>query len=162
MRMAGQSITCTQCRAEIEVPTMRGLRNLAPQGHDAATRRAAPSESRFLARGIFVVGLLLVIAGGAIGGGIWFSVRGYETEPSREELERANAAFFAQIDRESAVEFWRTWQTEIIGLPPGQWRESQYAANRRIIKARVRIAQLALALVPIGLAAMIGSAFVRK
>ncbi len=162
LRQAGESIACVKCQTSVEVPTLRGFRQLQPLGDQNGNRRKASSGSTVVARATFVAGFVALLIGLGTGGGFWYFASILRTQPPQAEIDKMNAAFFARLDGENLPEFWKTWQEDVIGLPPSQWRESGFAANRKLARQRRLAGNLFFALVPLGLAAMIGSAFIRK
>lgn len=162
LRQAGESIACRACHATIEVPTMRGLRQLQPAVTEPRGSIAPVAGSFVLARGVFVIGLVVLLGGLAAGAGTWYSASHLRTDPPQAEIDKLNAAFFAKIDSESLPEFWKTWQEDVIGRPPGKWRESSFAANRATARARRLTGSICFGAAALGLATMIGSAFIRR
>ena len=97
-----------------------------------------------------------------VGGGMFYWAAQLQTEPPQETIDKMNAEIFSTIDRNSLTEFWQTWNMQIMARPPGRFSESQWADNRRVARTRRTIGTWFLGLVPLGVAAMIGSAFIRK
>jgi hypothetical protein len=162
-QQAGETISCAQCHQAIEVPTLRGLRLLSPVANSSAARRPPSNAGQFLvSRMTFALGLVLLLLGAVVGGALWYSTSQLETEPSQAEIDQLNSEIFASIDRSNVTEFWTTWHDQIIALPPGTYRLSKFAENRQIARTRRLVGLWFFGLVPLGVAAMIGSAFIRK
>jgi hypothetical protein len=115
-----------------------------------------------VSRIFFVAGLLTCVLGLVAGGGFWYSTTRLELAPPAEEVAEVQAQISEAIDKSSLTEFWNTWHEQIIARPPGQFRESAWAVNRGIARTRQIIAYCFFALVPIGIAAMTASAFIKK
>ena len=161
-RQAGRSIACIKCQASVEVPTLRGLRQLQAIVDPNRKNQKASADSSVMSRAVFAIGFVALLIGLVTGGGFWYYASILRTQPPQAEIDKLNAAFFAKLDAESLPEFWKTWQEDVIALPPGQWRESTFAANRKLARQRRFVGNIFFGLVPLGLAAMIGSAFIRK
>ncbi len=162
-RQAGETISCAQCQQAIEIPTLRGLRLLHPIAIGTTARRPSAGAGQFLvSRVTFALGLVLLIVGLAGGGGLWYSAAQLETEPSQSEIDQLNAEIFASIDQSNVTEFWNTWHEQIIALPPGTYQPSEFAVNRQTARTRQTVGLWFFGLVPLGVAALIGSAFIRK
>lgn len=168
LRQAGESTTCHQCRKTIEIPTMRGLRqlepvDLEPVGSATPRRSSGSSTGQFLkSRILFAAGFVACFCGLVAGGGFWIAARQLETQPPAEEVAEVSAQISSAIDQLSLTEFWQMWHEQIIARPPGQFRESIWAINRQTARDRMTAAYAFLGLVPLGLSAMIGSAFLRQ
>lgn len=163
MRQAGETLSCAQCQHAIEIPTLRGLRLLNPVATRTSASRSPTGAGQFLvSRTTFALGLVLLFIGLAAGGGLWYSASQLETEPSQAEIEQTNAQIFENIDRSNVTQFWKTWHEQIIALPPGTYRPSKFAENRRLARNRRTTGLWFFGLVPLGVATMIGSAFIRK
>jgi hypothetical protein len=161
-RQAGQTIACVQCRTKIEVPTLRGLRQLQVAEPAGEKKSQPPAGGQFVvSRLTFAAGLLLLVAGLAAGGGLWYAAGQLETEPPTATAERLNEVYSA-IDRETVTQFWTTWHEQILSRPPTEFQESRWAENRTIARRQGRLGTIFLGLVPLGAAMMIGSAFIRK
>lgn len=162
-RHAGQSIDCRQCGQSIEVPTLRGLQQLSPAAAGPSAKSASSGAGQFLlSRVTFVIGLVAVFIGGAVGGGLWYSAAQLVTHPEQAALDKQRDENNALIDKSSVTEFWRIWHEEIIARPPGTFRPSPFAVNRQIARTRQRIGIWFFGLIPLGIAAMVGSAFIRR
>ena len=163
LRQAGESIACAQCRHEIEVPTLRHLRQMQSIVTTMDARQRSTGAGQFLvSRATFALGLIVLCIGLSVGGGLYYSAAQLKTIPPNDEIDKMNADVFAGIDRNSLTEFWKTWHEQIIAHPPATFKESIWAENRRIARTRRTIGNWFLGLVPLGVAALVGSAFIRK
>jgi len=101
-RQAGQSLSCV-CRRSLEVPTLRGLRELPSEspGKDTGTR-----GNWSLSRGIcFSVGLILLLAGG---GGAYY-IHLVVTKISVPSEESVMTELSQQIDQAKPADLWQLW-----------------------------------------------------
>jgi hypothetical protein len=161
-RQAGQSIVCLQCRSTIEVPTLRGLRQLQTAEPPKDQKSKRQSEGPFVvSRLTFAAGLLTLVIGLGVGAGLWYAAGQLETEPPAETAHRLDEVYSA-IDRETLTQFWVTWHEQVLTRPPGEYQESRWAENRRIARRQRRLGTIFLGLMPLGAAIMFGSAYIRK
>jgi hypothetical protein len=162
LRQAGQSIRCRGCQAAIEVPTLRGLKRSRAAAPEVAGTSPRRRKITIGGRALFIVGLLVVLIGLTTGTTLWVTAAQLRTEPPHAEIDEWNRAYSQWIDRQTAAEFWKTWLDEVISLPPGQWRESEVAANRQAARQRRRVGTWFLGAIPVGLAAMVAATFLRR
>jgi hypothetical protein len=160
-RQAGETITCWSCREPFEIPTLRGLRQLNPAPLATAEQRQPSTSPPVLSRATFAAGFLATVVGLVAGAALYFSAAQLRTQPPAADIAKFNAQLFSRIDRQSLPEFWQTWNEDVIGHPPGQWRESTFAFNRQQVRSRHLLGNIFFGVAALGLATMIGSRFIR-
>jgi hypothetical protein len=155
-RQAGRKISCG-CGAVLEVPSLRGIRELA---HTAPTktRRAGPTWSP--ARGIaFAVGMLVAVVGLLVAGYallVWLNLD--TSEPPPEDLTAA----YAGIDQKTPEETLLLWQEEIRNQGLGTHQVPAYLVARDIARFFGMLAIAGVCLTVIGAAASASSILLRK
>jgi hypothetical protein len=68
----------------------------------------------------------------------------------------------AAIDRQNITQFWDTWTEQVMAHPPGEFLESRWATSRRMAQRQRFAGSVFLALIPLGIATMVASAFIHK
>jgi hypothetical protein len=151
---AGQQITC-ECGKRLEVPTLRGVRELEPAPESAASSRPAEWDA---SRGmIFAGSLVLFLVGAAIS---FLGYQGLRTTPNiTREIEKES--FDKSIDEMSLEEAYETWEhVRDHGLGPrGQ---NVFVNIRNYREGRQRMLILGIALCVFGLFGAIGSTLGRR
>jgi hypothetical protein len=161
-RQAGGTISCFQCGKPVEIPTLRVLRQLQTVEPSAPGKSKKSGTGQFVvSRLTFVVGLLIVLIGLGVGIACWIAAGQLETEPPAAAADRLKQAMSA-IDRESPTQFWATWNDQVLAHPPAEFQESRWAENRRIARRQKTLGTIFLGLVPLGIATLLASAFIRK
>jgi len=140
---AGQTILCRECQADIEVPTMRGIRNLEKAETSSATKNA-PTWSR--RQGIlFVTGLPIMVASLTLATYLLFL---------RSQIDTS------QVDKMSSAQVWAEWQIA-RDLPLQRSDVPQYEKNRREAQRLLILAIASAGVSVLGLGTLI-AAFVVK
>ena len=155
-RQAGRRIACG-CGAVLEVPSLRGIRELA---HTAPTktRRTGPAWSP--ARGLaFVGGMLVAVVGLLVAGYALLVWRSLDTsEPLPEDL----AAVYALIDQKTPEETLLLWQEEIRDRGIGTYQRPAYIVAGDIARFFGMLAIGGACLAVTGAAASASSILLRK
>jgi flagellar basal body-associated protein FliL len=150
---AGQTILCSECQADVEVPTMRGIHKLRKE---SSLTNDAPTWSR--RQGIlFATGLPIMVAALALAAYLLFLRSQIDT--SRPE-DRFRASEESHIEKMSSAEVWGIWQ---------KWRDvqlqrvdiPQYEKNRHQARKLLILVMASVGVAALGLGAMI-AAFVVK
>ena len=146
-RQAGQTIACP-CGAQLDVPTLRGLRQLPRETTDHND-----TVSWSFARGIlFAVGLIFAVGGGA-GAGLFhwrFSQLDQHLLPRDREHENVRQIYQAA----TAAESWQAWRE--LSDDPFRSRQSQRAIAEQILRhyQLIRASFLVAAMLGLGLLAI--------
>ncbi|MEX0819879.1 MAG: hypothetical protein WD070_09795 [Pirellulaceae bacterium] len=151
---AGQQITC-ECGKRLEVPTLRGVRELEPVPEPAASSRPAEWDA---SRGmIFAGSLVLLLVGLAVS---FLGYQGLRTTPNITR-ETEKESFETSIDEMSLEEAYETWEhVRDHGLAPrGQ---NVFVNIRNYREGRQRMLILGVALCVVGLFGAIGSTLGRR
>jgi hypothetical protein len=155
-RQAGRKISCG-CGAVLEVPSLRGIRELA-HTEPTKTRRAGPTWSP--ARGIaFVIGMLVAVIGLLVAGYallVWLNLD--TSEPLPEDLTAACAS----IDQKTPEETLLLWQEEIRNRGIGPYQVPGYIVARAWARFFGMIAIVGVCLTVTGAAASASSVLLRK
>ncbi len=158
---AGQTIACQGCGNSLEVPTLRGIRQLKPaaaEPTDADDRRQGWSRSQ---GALFAVGLgMLLLA--VIGGTFLLIVRAQlvTTKPAimdNAHFEQEVARFEEELAKMPVDIVYDMWQNEIEQSGIGTWQEPGYVSNRVIANTLTVMIYVAIALAVCGLGAAIVS-----
>lgn len=156
LRQAGQKIACG-CGAVLEVPSLRGIRELATT-KPTKTGRARPTWSP--TRGIAFVSGLLVAAVGVLVAGyallVWLQLN--TSEPARADL----TAVFTSIDQKSPEETLQLWQDEILNRGIGPYRVPDYIVARDMARFFGMVAMMGIGVAAIGAAVSAGAILLRK
>jgi hypothetical protein len=152
---AGQTILCRECQTDVEVPTMRGIRNLEKAETSSVTKNA-PTWSR--RQGIlFVTGLPVLVASLALAAYLFFWRSQIDT--ARPE-DRFRAIGESQIDKMSSAQVWAVWQ----GVRDSHLQRSdvpQYEKNRREARKLLILAIVSIGVSVLGLGTMIAAFLVK-
>lgn len=129
LRMAGQEIRCAGCQHQFLAPKLRDLKQLPPDGSEAAP---APVAGRRVARrfpwsALFAAGLGVALVAGGTGFALWR----YAVSISPPSLEFLHAQDQARLDAATPNQLYRYW-TELYEerLMP-EWKESRLRAAAR-------------------------------
>jgi hypothetical protein len=155
-RQAGQQISCV-CGAVLEVPSLRGIRQLTPVAASQVRRK----QSRWsLLRGlIFVGGLVALVLGlviGGYGGRVWLGLD--TSEPLPENLTAA----YASIERMTPDQTLVLWQEEIRNHGLGRYQVPSYVVARSIARFHGFVAIGGACLILFGAAVSLGTVLFRK
>jgi hypothetical protein len=155
---AGQHITC-KCGQSVEVPTMRGIRALAPaveeNAKEAAIRRPAGTWSETQGF-IFGFGALLAIAGIAAAIYYFYWVIVIDVQPpTQEEFEQ----FYAKAVDLPVDEMYELYTTKIRGTELGPPEPPFYVRAMRLEAEYFRNGIIAAVVTVVGLLTMISSFF---
>ncbi len=145
---AGETITCSNCGATTEAPSLRGIREL-PLDETAQVQKTRSSNWSHAQGVYFSLGLLSLIIGGVLCG--IFLSQALQLRTELPELERMKESF-EQIDQFTLDDSWVVWNRDFKDRPLGEWRESPVETNRRWKRA------LLLLSIPTGLMAVGGVA----
>jgi|CXWL01.1.fsa_nt_gi hypothetical protein len=152
---AGQQLAC-ECGKLLEVPTLRGVRELQPAPEAASSRR--PAAEWDSSRGmIFAGSLILVIIGAAM---TYLGFAGLRTTPNiTRELE--TETFDQRIDDMPLEEVYETWK-EIREHGLGERGQDIYVNIRSFRAGRQRLLVIGIVLCVGGLFAAIGATLGRR
>ncbi|MCY2995556.1 MAG: hypothetical protein NTY19_48045 [Planctomycetota bacterium] len=155
-RQAGRKISCG-CGAVLEVPSLRGIRELA---HTEPTKKRRGGPTWSPARGIiFVVGMLVAVIGLLVAGYALLVWRNLDTsEPLPEDL----IAVYAAIDQRTPEEVLLLWQEEVRNRGIGTYHVPAYVVARDIARFFGMLAIGGACLAVIGAAASASSILLRK
>ena len=155
-RQAGRKISCG-CGAVLEVPSLRGIRELA-HTEPTTKRRVGPAWSP--ARGLaFVGGMLVAVVGLLVAGYALLVWRNLDTSvPLPEDL----TAVYALIDQKTPEETLLLWQEEILNRGIGTYQRPAYIVARDIARFFGMLAIGGTCLAVIGATASASSILLRK
>jgi hypothetical protein len=147
---AGQRIECS-CGALLEVPTLRGVRELEPV--QAATSGSRPTADWDSTRGmIFAGSLLLFVMGAAV---VFFGYSGLQATPNITR-EAEVKLFDKVIDEMTLDEVYEAWKgIREHGL--GEQGQNAYVNIRNFRTGRLRIIATGMVLCVVGLLGSLGA-----
>lgn len=155
VKQAGQQIAC-ECGKLLEVPTLRGVRELEPVRESAASSRPAAEWNS--SRGMIFAGSLILIAlGGVVS---YFGYGALRATPNiSRELERES--FDKSIDEMTLDESYEVWkEVRAHGLTPrGQ---NMFVNIRAFRSGQQRMLTVGIALCVVGSLGAIGSMLGRR
>ncbi len=162
---AGQTVSCSSCGENSEVPTLRGFRELkevADESPEGGTKREANWS---ISQGyLFSVGLVLL----AIGLSVATVVYGWRMDMGRfsnKPIITDRKEFDEDVDDWNAEELWDQWQEKIESSDKNQglgfWQPPNYLFARNVIDAWTVIIVTALVVAMVGLISTV-AAFVFK
>lgn len=151
---AGSTVTCS-CGQSLAVPTIRGLKTLPIEaGSSAASvKPAAPSEINGinLQGAMFVLGLLLILAGLGLGGYNGWLYSQIDTKNYDEEVL---AYIGGEIDKLSPSQMLETWhKLEEIGI--GEYIPATHIVAQQASQSALRLAIAGGAMVLAGLVCVV-------
>lgn len=149
-RQAGQTLTC-ECGANVEIPTLRGLRNL-----QVVQPQSQPSSARWsIAKGFtFAIGTVLLVVGGGFAYSSHSGIvqrRPYMAAPQIDEqklLEEVNAI--------PSDELWKIWQ-QLRDGDIGARIQPTFLVVRQDVKILTIVRNVALGFAALGLLAQLVS-----
>lgn len=147
---AGQSIEC-ECGAQVEVPTLGGLRKLQPIAQES---RPVPTVKWAGRQRVLLVGILICIVGLGIAG--YFAT----DRPEPPQHQRNIKLIPRYVESLSLMQTIQLWSTLERGLPDGLGLEDQNYQKKR--QAYLRRTAVALFISGVGLLVMIVSLFIPK
>lgn len=147
---AGQQLAC-ECGKPLEVPTLRGVRELQPAPETSSQRRR-PVEWNPSRGTIFAGSLVLMIFGAAIS---FLGYNGLQTTPNITR-EHETEAFDQRIDEMSLDEVYEIWK-EIRELGLGERGGNIYVNIRNFRAQRQRLLVIGIVLCVGGLLGAIGA-----
>ena len=114
---AGQTLQCS-CGRTLEVPTLRGLRDLKTAPLPEPKPLGSSTRSWSALRGLlFVGGLLLLIGGTLVGGACWFTERQLRIPITQEDDIRHGNEHIDQSSAEDLFGLWESLTSEPLGVP---------------------------------------------
>jgi hypothetical protein len=152
---AGRTMPCS-CGREYVVPSLAGLRHLEPAvsgGNPKKSQAAGWSQWR---GGLFVAGVLLALVGMPLGGYCSYIVSRIDVERIKEVSDSYESYDLKEIDRQSPLEVYETWQ-HIRTLGPGEADSSLLLRATRVRDFWYRLAVAAFASSGVGIAMAAGS-----
>ncbi|MEQ8788204.1 MAG: hypothetical protein RIC55_17985 [Pirellulaceae bacterium] len=154
---AGQTISCGECHAEVEVPTMRGIRGLPTVAGSSSLGSAEPQWSR--RQGIlFATGLPVLVV--ALGVATYLLYLRSLVDTSRPD-DRLRATEEVKIDQMTPLEVWGIWQ-QVRDLRLQRLEIPQHEKNRRYAQNLFIFAMISVGVSVLGLGTMILSFFLRS
>jgi len=152
---AGQQLTC-ECGKLLEVPTLRGVRELEPAPDTASSRR--PAVEWESSRGmIFAGSLILIIIGAAV---TYLGYNGLRATPNITR-EAETETFDQRIDDMSLEEVYETWK-EVREQGLGERGENIYVNIRSFRAGRQRLLVIGIVFCVGGLLAAVGVTLGRR
>lgn len=112
---AGRTLSC-DCGREQKVPTLAGLRQLEPVSSPLAKDQPVPWSTT---RGaMFVAGLILAMAGLAVGGWGTYVLRHIDVERVATAEEALTTSHLEEIEHMTPIQAYEVWQ-KIVEMGPG-------------------------------------------
>lgn len=155
-RQAGQQVVCA-CGAALEVPSLRGIRELQPA---EATPAARPTRKWSADKGlVFGLGMFAVIAGLLVlSYGLLMWLRLDTSVPAPEDLSAVNA----ELERKTPAELLSLWDEEIRKKGLGPYRVPGYVIARDLAPTFLIVSVVGAVLAAGGLVAVVSTVVTRK
>ena len=150
---AGQQVTC-KCGATLEVPTLRGVKQLDVYESPTAKEAAVDGSGWNALFGVmFSLGLLLLVIAGPIAGYLFYQASGLDTDGGDWSNAAAANQSIDNADTFHLLDIWKDFRESGLGpkLKP------QYLANRETVSQYQTGGTIAAAVAVIGLLLVGGS-----
>ena len=156
---AGQEVNCRGCGAAIEVPTMRGIRELKPAPKPEQEEKPAPDWTP-LQGGLFAVGIIITLIALSVAGFVWmkrWQISALTAKPPMPDTTLSDS-HLEHMGADRVLDLWKEGP-ETRGL--GDWEKPGYLTARK--QARVwLILQIVTLVIAAGGVATSVAAFYKK
>lgn len=150
---AGRTLPC-DCGREQKVPTLAGLRQLEPVSSSLA--KDQPAAWNTTRGAMFVVGLILAMAGLAVGSWGSYVLRHIDVKAIQEYEDEVEAIELGQIDHMTPIQAYEVWQ-KIREMGPGPADSTHTLHAQRAYDYYLRMALIGFAIAAVGILMAAGS-----